>query len=853
MKENIALKGGDIHYTRDNDTSVLVLEGSVLVYLIPLRDGEDGRRMLVGEFPAKTVIPGMQHSSDELGSWRIGIVALETAALLETDEEPAEEVRMRFADLIGLGIDTADAFEPMLIERYELTEVKAQAAIYGAQTERDRTREQTLELIASQFRKDRTAASAESALRTGNQLYDAAVFLCGIERISIADFDHVKEAGGRRFQLNDIARVSHFVLREIILEPGWHKKDNGAFLAYMQEDKKPVVCFQKGPHRYFVYDPRIGEIRKLTKELAEEIRPNACMFYRPFPDRAIGKKDLFLFGMQKVHTSDLVRLFVMALAGTLIGLLIPLLNEQAYDRFIPIGDASGLIQLGAVMLSCAIGNISFSIVKNLASFRSMHTMEYAVQAAAFDRLFNLPESFFRDYDSAELGQRVYGISAIYNVLAQNAVMTVISAVFSLLYLWRMFRYSVRLSVWGLVMLAVVVLIIILTGLYQVRYERMKRDADVEAQNKVFQYISGISKIRNAASEERALYNYMEIFTRAQSLNTTKEGMTVWMNALVQTAQIVFSIVFYFVMFRKNIGLSIGSFTAFTSAFGSFSGAFFSLAQSFMIINQIRPVYEDVKPVLETLPEISEGAQLPGDLAGEIELNNVTFRYAPEEAPVIRDMNLQIRAGEYVGIVGASGSGKSTLLKLLLGFEKPDVGKIYYDSRDIDELDKRELRKKFGVVLQDGGLISGSISDNIRIAAPNTRMSRVEEVIREVGLEADIEQMPMGLHTVVAEGAGTISGGQRQRILIARAIVTKPKIIFLDEATSALDNLTQNQVIETLEKLDATKVVIAHRLSTVKNCDRILVMDAGKIVEEGDYESLMAAKGLFYELAVRQIT
>jgi ATP-binding cassette subfamily C protein len=279
----------------------------------------------------------------------------------------------------------------------------------------------------------------------------------------------------------------------------------------------------------------------------------------------------------------------------------------------------------------------------------------------------------------------------------------------------------------------------------------------------------------------------------------------------------------------------------------------SLVQSFLMINEIKPIYDYARPILETLPEVSEDAGMPGDIEGEIEVSRVTFGYDPDEPPVLRDLNLHIKPGEYVGIVGTSGCGKSTLLKLLLGFEKPQLGKIYFDKRDIDELDKRELRKKFGVVLQNGGLITGSIYENITITSPGATVERVEETLREVGLEEDIKAMPMGLHTVIAEGAGTISGGQAQRLLIARAIVGRPKVIFLDEATSALDNVTQRQVVDTLESIDATKLVIAHRLSTVRNCDRIIVMDQGNIAEQGSYEELMAKKGLFYDLAIRQLS
>lgn len=852
MTEEILLKGGLVYYTKGEDHSYKVTEGSVLVYLIPIKDRAEGRRLFLGEFSSPACIPGMRHSSELLGKWVIGLIALDVAGITEFVDADTERTRLSFADAIGLKIRSAEYLEEMLVERYELVSIKEQASIINTRSENQNTKERTLDIIANQFRKKQFYGQ-DTMTHTGKSLYDAAAAVCGSENIRIASIDRVRETSGRRFSASDIARVSHFVIRDIVLTEGWHKKDTGAFLAWREADGEPVACIPKGMRSYLVYDPKTEATEKVTDEIAAGIKPKACMFYRPFPEKAMSKMDLLRFGMEKVYTSDIVRLLLLALIGTLVGLLIPLMNEQAYDKFIPLGDTPGLFQLGAVMLACTLGNISFTIVKNLASFRSMNSMKYAVQSATYDRMFNLPDSFFRDYDAASLGQRAMGVSTVYEVLAQNVVATALSALFSLLYLWRMFHYSKKLAVWGLIMLIVVAAIIVFLSLKQIRFEREMRDVDLETQSRAFQYISGIAKIRNAWAEDRALYRYIEKLVDSQRINTTKEKLTIGVNALIQTAKILFPLAFYYVMIRKNLDLTVGSFTAYTSAFSAFSAAILALAQSLMVVNKIQPLYEDARPILETVPETSEDADLPGDILGEIELSNVTFAYEPDRPAVIRDLNLHIKPGEYVGIVGSSGCGKSTLLKLLLGFEKPQVGRIYYDGQDIDDLDKRELRKKFGVVLQDGGLISGSIVDNIRIAAPNVKMRRVEETIREVGLEDDIKQMPMGIHTVIAEGAATISGGQRQRILIARAIVAKPKVIFLDEATSALDNVTQSQIVDTLEKLDATKIVIAHRLSTVKNCDRIIVMDAGQIVEQGTYDELMDMKGLFYDLAIRQIS
>ena len=400
--------------------------------------------------------------------------------------------------------------------------------------------------------------------------------------------------------------------------------------------------------------------------------------------------------------------------------------------------------------------------------------------------------------------------------------------------------------------AVVILLIVMAR-FHIKYEKKQVKTDIEAGSRLFQFVSGISKIRISGTEDRALLRYTEKMVSSQQINEKKQRLFNMVTTITQSAPLLFSMVLYYMMIDKKVNLSIGKFSAFMAAFGSFSTAMLTIASQLFNVNQVIPAYDNAKPILDALPENSEEAKVPGELRGEIEVDNVTFAYSPNREPIIKNFSLHVNPGEYVAIVGASGCGKSTLLKLLLGFEKAQIGKIYYDNKDIDELDKRELRKKFGVVLQEGGLLSGSIRDNITITSPFVDMKRVEETIDEVGLADDIRRMPMGIHTVISEGAGTISGGQRQRILIARAIVGKPRIIFLDEATSALDNMTQRQVVETLEGLDATKVVIAHRLSTIKDCDRIIVMDKGTIAEQGSYDELMAKKGMFYELAKRQIS
>lgn len=847
--EEIRIQGGQTYVTQDNTTAYEVVSGHVLVYLMPYVKGKAGRRQFLLEAEEGERIPGFASDSELLGSWRLGLVALDKAALKAIPGEADDELKADFAKRAQIRLFDVEEFEEQLIEKYNINIIKEEGYIYATAQEQESTYEKSLKIIYGLFHKKEKQTIPES----GNELYDTAAFLCSRADISVVPFELLQESCGRRFKLEDIARVSHFITREVVLEEKWYKRDSGPLLAWIKEGKHPIACVPAGPGKYMAHDVGKGTAVVIDAEYAELLEPKAQMFYRPFPPKAMKAKDLFRFGFRNVYKGDIARLLLLALVGTLIGLLIPYLNEQLYDKFIPMGNKSGLIQICCVVLACTIGNITFTIVKNLATFRSINSMEYAVQSAVYDRLFNLPESFFREYDSADLAQRALGISSIYNAIADVAAKTMLSAVFSLMYLWRMFKYSKKLSWVSILMLVVCMAVIVVIGIVQTKYEKEKMETDTEASSALYQFLNGIAKIRIAGVENRALYEYLKPYSRSRSINIRKEKMTVMVNTLMGVMEVCFSIVLYYLMIKKNIGLSVGAFMGFSAAFGSFSGAMLEIVSSLLTVNDVKPAYDRAKPILRTLPENNEDMIMPGALTGEIEVNNISFAYNEASGNILNNLSFHIKPGEYIGIVGSSGSGKSTLLKLLLGFEKPQMGKIYYDGKDVDGMDKRELRKKFGVVLQDGGLISGSIYENITITAPSCKMDRVKEVIREVGLEGDINQMPMGLHTVLSENSGTISGGQRQRILIARAIVGKPKIIYFDEATSALDNVTQSMVCESLEKLKATRLVIAHRLSTVMNCDRIFVLERGELVEQGNYHDLMEKKGRFYDLAIRQIS
>jgi ATP-binding cassette subfamily C protein len=324
------------------------------------------------------------------------------------------------------------------------------------------------------------------------------------------------------------------------------------------------------------------------------------------------------------------------------------------------------------------------------------------------------------------------------------------------------------------------------------------------------------------------------------------------NTVIAIAPLVFLLVFFTKEVNMETPLQAGAFIAFSTAFGSLSQGMMSTIQAIIQINAIKPMYEMSKPILNTLSEYDEMKANPGKLQGKIRVSHLNFKYSEEGPLVLHDVSMDIKAGEYVALVGSSGSGKSTLFRMLLGFEKPESGQVYYDDMDIGLVNVKEVRRQLGVVLQNGQLMSGDIFTNIIGSNTKLNMEDAWRAAEMAGLTDDIRQMPMGMHTVISEGAGTLSGGQKQRILIARAIVHNPRILYFDEATSALDNKTQSRVSNSLSKLDCTRVVIAQRLSTVVNCDRIIVMDKGRIVEMGGYQELINKDGIFASLAKRQL-
>ena len=847
-KKTISLQGGEYFLTEEMTSAYRILGGTAFLYIVPLRKKEIGRRSFLYEIKAGEVIPGFCHQDMDYCQWRFCIVPVEAVSVEVIPFGSTRVLRERFvrkADLKNYG---KEGFEGCITDRYRKNIVVEDGFIRRSQKRRIDAAERTRNLIRGAFRKE---ASVPETERTGNRLYDVMTVLCAEREISIAPYEKVKEVCGEDGSIAEIARLSHFAYRRVLLTEGWERMDGGALLVFNKK-KKPYVCLPKKHGGYLLYDTEKETLTPVTKALAAALEPEAYVIYRPLPEQA-GRQELIRFCKKSIRRNDMILLFVLTVVTALIELLLPIITSSLYDVYIPLGAKTILLQIGCLMGAFLIADILFGIVKNLVNFRIISRMSCELQTAAYDRLFNLPESFYRTYESADLAQRVMGAGVLAGTIGSAVLMTAVSLVFLGICLGKMIGYSGKLAGAGIVMTVIYGLFYYGISVRALRYKKKVVELEGKTGSMMYQFLNGIAKLRIAGVEDRALYEYMKPYVSLRNCEERKRRILSLGKTMNLVSGAVFAMILYLVVMKGSVAVSLGSFLGFQTVFGTFTASALQLVQALIQVRSAKPELERLEPVFKNRPEFEEASELPGELSGAVEVNNVSFRYSADAPVVLSDLSLNIRAGEYIGIVGTSGCGKSTLLKLLLGFEKPVSGKIYYDNKDIDSLDKRELRRKMGVVLQDGKLISGSIYENITIIAPEASIKDVERVVEAVGLKKDIAAMPMGLHTMLSEDCGTISGGQQQRILIARAIISNPKILLFDEATSALDNVTQRMICDTLEAMDSTRIVIAHRLSTVIRCDRILVLDRGRIAEQGSYEELMEKKGLFYELANRQLS
>lgn len=636
--------------------------------------------------------------------------------------------------------------------------------------------------------------------------------------------------------------------RNVKLEENWYKDAYGPMIAFRREDGLPVALMPKPVSGYWFKDEN-GERKKLSKATAAQFEQEAICFYKPLPLKQLGIPDLIRYLTDCLDIGDWVALIGMTLLVTAFGMVITPINRVLTGFVLDSGNMNLLGGTAIFMVTAIISSQLISTVRELMMNRIEIKTSLSVEAAIMMRIMNLPANFFRRYSSGELSSRSGAVNQLCTLLLGSVLSTGLTSLASLLYITQIFRYAPALVTPSIIIILASLAVSIAASVMQIRVSRQIMELGAKSSGISYALISGVQKVKLAGAEKRAFARWADSYSQAARY-TYNPPVFLMVNGVITTAiSLVGTIIIYCIAVETRVSAS--EFIAFNSAYGMVAGAFSSLTSVALSVAQIKPILEMAEPILKTEPESSENKEMVTSLKGGIELSNVYFRYNDTMPYVVDGMSIRIKAGEYIALVGRTGCGKSTLVRLLLGFETPERGAIYYDGKDMSKLDLRSLRRRIGTVTQDGSLFQGDIYSNIVISAPNLGLQEAWEAAEMAGIADDIRAMPMGMQTIIAEGAGGISGGQKQRLMIARAVAPKPKILIFDEATSALDNRTQKQVSDALDKLKCTRIVIAHRLSTIKNCDRILVLDKGHILEDGTYDELIAKNGYFAELVARQ--
>ncbi|MFF3935358.1 NHLP bacteriocin export ABC transporter permease/ATPase subunit [Streptomyces phaeofaciens] len=701
-------------------------------------------------------------------------------------------------------------------------------------------------LLASIGRKAGPRATSADADAT----FAACRLVARAAGIALAEPARTGAGEDRLDPVEQIAVASRVRTRAVRLDGRWWRDDVGPLVGHRALSGAPVaLLWRRGG--YVAVHPSTGRETPVEKANAEEFEPRAVMFYRPLPERMSGPLGLLRFSMRGTR-GDLVNLLLSGLVTVAIGALVPIATGKVLGEYVPRAQAGPIVQVCLAVMVAGVVAAAFMLLQNLTILRLEGRIEATLQPAVWDRLLRLPTTFFAARSTGELASAAMGVSAIRRLLAGLGPSVAQSVTIGAMNLGLLLWYSVPMALAAIGMLVVVAAVFLGLGLWQVRWQRRLVVLSNKLNNQAFQTLRGLPKLRVAAAENYAYAAWAEQFARSRELQQRLGRIKNLSTVLGAVHLPLCSLLMFMLLAGPARGaLSAADFLTFNTSVTMLLTSVTSLTGAFVAAVAALPLFEEIAPVLEATPEARTASTRPGPLSGALEARRLSFRYSDDGPLVLDDVSFEVRPGEFVAVVGPSGCGKSTLLRLLIGFDRPVSGSVLYDGQDLAALDPSAVRRQCGVVLQHAQPFTGSILDVIcgtGSYTPEEAMAAAELA----GLAQDIARMPMGLHTIVA-GSGSVSGGQRQRLMIAQALIRRPRLLFFDEATSALDNETQRTVIESTRKLNATRVVIAHRLSTVMDADRVIVMENGKVAQQGPPAQLLAdTGGRLHELVRRQL-
>jgi ATP-binding cassette subfamily C protein len=730
------------------------------------------------------------------------------------------------------------------IEQLERThETRTAAGIKAGEAVRAQADQTLLASIGKSSARRTTSADADAT-------YAACRLVAEAAGIQLAERAPSGTGSDRLDPVEQVAVASRVRTRAVRLDGRWWRDNVGPLVGHRALSGAPVaLLWRRGG--YVAVHPSTGRETPVERANAQEFEPRAVMFYRPLPDRALSPLRLLRFSMRGTG-GDLTSLLISGLVTVAIGALVPIATGKVLGEFVPKAQTNLIVQVCLAVMVTSVVAAAFMLLENLTLLRLEGRIEATLQPAVWDRLLRLPTKFFTERSTGELASAAMGISAIRRMMAGIGPVVAQSVTVGAMNLGLLFWYSPSMAMAAIGMLVVIAGAFLGLGLWQVRWQRRLVVLGNKLNNQAFQTLRGLPKLRVAAAENYAYAAWASQFARSRELQQ-KVGRIKNLTTVMGAVYLPLCTLLMFMLLAGPArgAMSAAAFLTFNTSVTMLLTSVTQLTGAFVSAVAALPLFEEIKPVLETAPEVRAASTRPGPLTGAIEARRLSFRYTDDGPLVLDDLSFAVRPGEFVAIVGPSGCGKSTLLRLLIGFDKPISGSVLYDGQDLAALDQSAVRRQCGVVLQHAQPFTGSILDVICGTEPYTPEEAMAAA-EMAGLAEDIKRMPMGLHTIVS-GSGAVSGGQRQRLMIAQALIRRPRILFFDEATSALDNETQRTVIESTKALNATRIVIAHRLSTVLDADRVIVMEDGRIAQQGPPAQLLAdTNGRLHELVRRQM-
>ena len=635
-------------------------------------------------------------------------------------------------------------------------------------------------------------------------------------------------------------------------EDHWWRGDSNAMLGFRAEDGQPVALLPGKFGRYREIDPVSKRSVRIAAGRANTLGEEAWMFYRPLPSENVKPSDLLGIALHG-SAADLVRLVISGLPGGLIKLLPALALGYAANE-ITAGGSAGVIYSVAVALAVfGLLGALLHLFQSTAMMRLEGRSASRAEAAFWDRLMRLPASILHRHSTGDLAMSGMTFQNLRDGLQGVVADSLLSIIFLLPVFGIIFFYNTTLGVITLAFSLASLLITVALGLLQISpYGRMIR-ATRRVTGRLFQIVGGFTKLRveNAEGSAFAIWaqDYREQKRAELELGAFEGHARAFGAALPFLAG---GVLLFAVAAVSDRDILIGDFLVVYLVFIVFQSAIARLGESFGTIAAMLPAFDQMRPLLAAVPETETEGEPVEYLGGEILFDRVSFRYDPDGPLILDDVTIHARPGEFVAITGESGAGKSTLFRLALGVDRPTAGAVYYDGRDLRHLNLKQVRRKIGAVPQSVGLHPMDIWDNLVSHHEEVVTEDVWTATRVAEVENEIKGMPMGMMTMVGSSGAVLSGGESQRVTIARSVIGSPRIMLFDEATNWLDNENQAKVMQNLTGLTSTRVVIAHRLSTLQQADRIYVLQAGKVVQSGSFKELMEAEGVFRKLVKRQI-